>query len=190
MVLLPRAVTPLLARRTRRYRTRDAGVQTNRELCDTKRIITRRLDRSYVSSPPPPRLPPFPSLSHGSFPRITSAPHACNNVKLFSPLYVNFRKCALSLLPSSSSSSSSIYLCSCSKIAPSVYHFANIAADTLLVKRRAWLTLGKRVANVPVAFYTLSAIYAERSVIESIIARARREQAAAALLLPLKKKRE
>lgn len=35
---------------------RDAGVQTNQELCcDTKRIITKRLDRSYICplSPPP-----------------------------------------------------------------------------------------------------------------------------------------
>lgn len=74
---------------------RDAGVQTNQELCcDTKRIITRRLDRSYISatllplsSPQSPRLSP-------SLP----VPHARNNVKLFAPPYVNFRKCALSLL--------------------------------------------------------------------------------------------
>lgn len=98
MVLLPRAVTPLLARRTRRYRTRDAGVQTNRELCDTKRIITSRLDRSYVSYPLPSPIPFAALFSLLVTSSLTSIPHACNNIKLFVPLYVNFRKCALSLL--------------------------------------------------------------------------------------------
>lgn len=71
MVLLPRAVTPLLARRARRYRARarDAGVQTNRELCrDTKRIITRRLDRSYIclSLPLPLLFLPFRRSPHST----------------------------------------------------------------------------------------------------------------------------
>lgn len=81
-----------------------------------------------------PPSPPYP------FPTVSSL-HARNNVKLFAPLYVNFRKCAPSLLLSFLSLSSS------TKIAPTVYHFANIAADMLLLaKRRAYLT-SKNIAR-------------------------------------------
>lgn len=154
---------------------RDAGVQTNRELCDTKRIITRRRDRSYgtLSLPPLPlplfslflpRAAPFPLLPVASSPHLLPPfplSHACNNVKLFAPLYaVNFRKCALSL-PRSSSRPSSISIS-----APPLHDESSFgislcehrAADTRFSRRGdvACLT-SEHAANRSVAFYAQSA---------------------------------